>query len=110
VQFQANVASAKANWTVVKTAVALDTAVKPPSKSVADQIAKTETAVDDDLKALANAPAPTSFSTVLANVQLLVSQLPPNVLSPEHQAQVDALVLTLQLAAGVATQAGAPPL
>jgi hypothetical protein len=67
---------------------------------VTPAVAKAEGNLNTALAALQASPAPTSASTVLADIRAVAAAMPASVLSPAHQAELSAALALAQVIAG----------
>ncbi len=95
--YASNAAKLQADWPALQAAVNADVAVAgiamPPAA------VKAEAAIAADVAALSATTAPTSVTTLANDIAALVNALPPNTLSAEHKAELDALVATVDVGA-----------
>jgi hypothetical protein len=95
--YASNVAKIQADWPVLEAAVNADVAlagIKIPPAAV-----NAEAAIDAAVANLSATASPTSVTTVANDIAVLVNALPPNTISAEHKAELDALVATVDVGA-----------
>jgi hypothetical protein len=96
-QWSQEVVQVQTSWAVAKVVIGLAEAGLSPAQAL--QVERVKAALDQEIQGLSQTSSPADFGAALRNLEVLTQALPDQSVSPEHKAEIEALVATLELLA-----------